>query len=52
MGQQLASAVDDTTGLAVRWQGDGRTLTCGGHMTVDPSGPDAVVAKQELDRTT
>ena len=41
VGQTLASTVDPTTVVVVRWPDDDLELTCGGAAMVDPRGPEA-----------
>lgn len=42
VGQTLASTVDATTVIVVRWPGDDDLdITCGGAPMVDPRGPEA-----------
>jgi hypothetical protein len=41
VGQTLASTVDATTVIVVRWPDDDLDLTCGGAEMVDPRGPQA-----------
>ncbi|TQM11302.1 hypothetical protein [Pseudonocardia kunmingensis] len=41
VGQTLASTVDATTVIVVRWPGDDLEITCGGARMVDPRGPEA-----------
>ena len=41
IGQTLASAVDATTVVVVRWPDAELEVTCGGVSMVDPKGPDA-----------
>lgn len=41
VGQTLASTVDTTTVIVVRWPDDDLALTCGGAAMVDPRGPEA-----------
>ena len=41
IGQTLASTVDATTVVVVRWPEADLDLTCGGAAMVDPKGPDA-----------
>jgi hypothetical protein len=44
VGQTLASTVDTTTALVVRWPTADLELTCGGAPMVDRKGPDAGTA--------
>ncbi|WP_019875981.1 hypothetical protein [Sporichthya polymorpha] len=48
IGQTLASIVDATTVVVVRWPDADVDLTCGGAPMIDPKGPDAG-ATAELD---
>jgi hypothetical protein len=41
VGQTLASTVDATTVIVVRWPDDDLEVTCGGAVMVDPRGPEA-----------
>jgi len=41
VGQTLASTVDATTVIVVRWPDDDLDLTCGGAAMVDPRGSEA-----------
>jgi hypothetical protein len=41
LGQALASTVDATTVVVVRWPDADLDVTCGGAAMVDPKGPDA-----------
>jgi hypothetical protein len=41
VGQMLASTVDATTVVVVRWSDDDLDITCGGAAMVDPRGPEA-----------
>jgi hypothetical protein len=50
IGQTLASTVDATTVVVVRWPDADLDVTCGGAPMVDPKGPDAGTA-HELDAT-
>lgn len=43
VGQMLASTVDTTAVVVVRWPDDDLDVTCGGAAMVDPRGPDAGV---------
>ncbi|MFC4942907.1 hypothetical protein [Pseudonocardia sp. GCM10023141] len=41
VGQILASTVDATTVIVIRWPDGDIDITCGGAPMVDPKGPDA-----------
>lgn len=41
VGTMLASTVDGTTVIVVRWPADDLELSCGGAPMVDPRGPEA-----------
>ncbi|WP_330255193.1 hypothetical protein OG874_11950 [Nocardia sp. NBC_00565] len=41
VGQMLASTVDATTVIVVRWPDDDLEITCGGAAMVDAKGPEA-----------
>jgi len=44
VGQMLASTVDATTVVVVRWPENDLEITCGGAVMVDPKGPQAGLA--------